>query len=410
MNLLNTLLEFARDLRAQKLRTFLTIFGITWGTVAVIVLLAFGTGFMRQTRVNMHGIGDQVVIVFPGRTTKVFQGLPDGRPVRYREEDVRALAREIPGIKAISAEYSNGSFPAKYGDKIEIPTTTGVYPVYSDIRNIIPQPGGRFLNDLDQLQRRRVVFLGDSVAKRLLGAENPIGKYVLISQVPFQVIGVLQHKTQNSSYNSRDQDRVFIPASTFASVFGATRLNNFIYQNDSPLFADATKKQLYEVLGRRHRFDPADKDALQIWDTTEFDKMLFYFFLAFNIFLGIIGSFTLTVGGIGVANIMYVVVRERTREIGVKRSVGAHRRDIMWQFFAETIFIVAIGALLGFLISYALVKLLGLLPIQEFVGTPVISPIVALATMTLLAVIALFAGFFPARRAANLDPVECLRT
>ena len=320
MNFLNTLIEFARDLRAQKLRTFLTIFGITWGTVAVIVLLAFGTGFMRQTRVNMHGIGDQVVIVFPGRTTKVFQGLPDGRPVRYREEDVRALAREIPGIKAISAEYSNGSFPAKYGDKIEIPTTTGVYPVYSDIRNIMPQPGGRFLNDLDQQQRRRVVFLGDSVAKRLLGAENPIGKYVMISQVPFQVIGVLQHKTQNSSYNSRDQDRVFIPASTFASVFGATRLNNFIYQNDSPLFADATKKQLYEVLGRRHRFDPADKDALQIWDTTEFDKMLFYFFLAFNIFLGIIGSFTLTVGGIGVANIMYVVVRERTREIGVKRS------------------------------------------------------------------------------------------
>jgi putative ABC transport system permease protein len=410
MNFLSTLIEFARDLRAQKLRSSLTIFGITWGTVAVIVLLAFGTGFMRQTRVNMHGIGDQVVIVFPGRTTKVFQGLPDGRRLQYREDDVRLLAREIPEIKALSAEYTNGSFPAKRDDKVELPATTGVYPIYADIRNIIPQPGGRFLNDLDEMLRRRVVFLGDSVAKRLFGAENPHGQYIMISQVPFLVIGVLQHKTQNSSYNSRDQDRVFIPASTFASVFGTTRLSNFIYQTRSPLLAETVKQRLYEVLGRRYRFDPADKDALMIWDTTEFDKMLFYFFLAFNIFLGVIGSFTLTVGGIGVANIMYVVVRERTLEIGIKRSVGAHRRHILWQFFSETIFIVAIGAILGFLISYGIVKLLGLLPIEEFVGKPVISPVVAMATMSLLAVIAILAGFFPARRAANLDPVECLRS
>jgi putative ABC transport system permease protein len=409
MNLLHTFIEFVRDLRAQKLRTFLTIFGITWGTVAVIVLLAFGTGFKRQTMVNMHGIGDQVAIVFPGRTTKVFEGLPDGRPIRYTEDDVRLLAREIPQIKAISAEYTNGSFPARRDDKIELPTTTGVYPIYGEIRNIFAQPGGRFLNDLDQQLRRRVVFMGDSVARRLFAAESPVGQYVMISQVPFQVIGVMQHKTQNSSYNSRDQDRVFIPASTFASVFGATKLSNFIYQTRSPLLAETVKQQVYEVLGRRYRFNPADKDALQIWDTTEFDKMMFYFFLAFNIFLGVIGSFTLTVGGIGVANIMYVVVRERTREIGIKRSVGAHRRHILWQFFSETLFIVAIGAVLGFLISYGIVKLLGLLPIEEFVGEPVISPIVTMATMALLAVIALFAGFFPARRAANLDPVECLR-
>jgi putative ABC transport system permease protein len=357
----------------------------------------------------MHGIGDQVVIVFPGRTTKVFEGLPDGRPIRYTEDDVRLLAREIPEIKAISAEYSNGGFPARRDDKIELPTTTGVYPSYGGIRNILPEPGGRFLNDLDLQLRWRVVFLGDSVARRLFGPENAIGRHVMISQVPFQVIGVMQHKTQNSSYHSRDQDRVFIPASTYAGVFGAKKLNNFIYQMRTPLLAETVKKRVYEVLGRRHRFDPADKDALQIWDTNEFDKMLFYFFLAFNIFLGVIGSFTLTVGGIGVANIMYVVVRERTREIGIKRSVGAHRRHILQQFFAETIFIVAIGAVLGFLISYGIVKLLGLMPIEEFFGKPAISPIVALATIALLAVIALFAGFFPARRAANLDPVECLR-
>src|SRR5574341_378587 len=291
MNFLNTIIEFGRDLRAQKLRTFLTIFGITWGTVAVIVLLAFGTGFMRQTRVNMHGIGDQVVIVFPGRTTKVFQGLPDGRPVQFREDDVRALTREIPEIKAISAEYASGAFPAKRGEKVERPMTTGVYPVYSDIRNLFPRPGGRFLNDLDLALRRRVIFLGDSVARRLFAAENPVGQYLTISQIPFQVIGVMQHKTQNSSYRRRDQDRVFIPASTYASVFGATRLGNIIYQPRSPLVAATVKQRAYEVLGRRYRFDATDKEALQIWDTADFDKMLFYFFLAFNIFLGVIGSF-----------------------------------------------------------------------------------------------------------------------
>jgi len=410
MHFLITLTEFIRDLQAQKLRAFLTIFGITWGTVAVIVLLAFGTGFKRQTSINMHGIGERIVIMFPGRTAKAFEGLPDGRRISFVEDDALLLQRQIRDIANISPEYSDGSIQAKYGENIQVPTTTGVYPVYAEMRNIIPQPGGRWLNELDLSTRRRVVFLGDETAKRLFADKNPINEYVLLDGVPFVVIGVMQKKTQNSSYNSRDNERVFIPASTFASVFGATRINNIIYQTTSPLVQKDVEKQVYEVLGRRYRFDPTDEDALGIWDTTEFDKILFYFFLAFNIFLGIVGSFTLSVGGIGVANIMYVVVRERTKEIGIKRSVGARKRHILIQFFLETFFIVAIGALLGFAISFGITKALAFLPIQEFVGVPAISPIVAGATIVMLAVIAILAGYFPARRAANLDPVECLRS
>lgn len=410
MHFITTLTEFIRDLQAQKLRAFLTIFGITWGTVAVIVLLAFGTGFKRQTSVNMHGIGEGIVIMFPGRTAKPFEGLPDGRRISFVEEDASLLQRQVRDIAKISPEYSDGSIQAKYGANIQVPTTTGVYPIYADMRNIMPQPGGRWINELDLNLRRRVIFLGDETAKRLFAEKNPISEYVLLDGVPFVVIGVMQKKTQNSSYNSRDSERVFIPASTFASVFGENYINNIIYQTTSPILQKDVETQVYHVLGRRYRFDPEDKDALGIWDTTEFDKILFYFFLAFNIFLGIVGSFTLSVGGIGVANIMYVVVRERTREIGIKRSVGARKRNIMMQFFLETFFIVAIGATSGFAISYGITKVLALMPIQDFVGVPTISPLVAIATIVMLALIALLAGYFPARRAANLDPVECLRS
>ncbi len=149
MHFLNTLTEFIRDLQAQKLRAFLTIFGITWGTVAVIVLLAFGTGFKRQTSVNMHGIGEGIVIMFPGRTAKTFEGLPDGRRISFVEEDAVLLKRQVRDIAKISPEYSDGSIQAKYGVNIQVPTTTGIYPIYADMRNIMPQPGGRWINELD---------------------------------------------------------------------------------------------------------------------------------------------------------------------------------------------------------------------------------------------------------------------
>jgi putative ABC transport system permease protein len=219
----------------------------------------------------------------------------------------------------------------------------------------------------------------------------------------------MQKKTQNSSYNTRDQDRVFIPASTFKSIFGDRYLNNLIYRPVDPDRSPAIKASMFQILGRKHRFDSADNDALGVWDTNQMDKMMKYFFIGFNVFMGIIGSFTLTVGGIGVANIMYVVVRERTREIGIKRSVGATRRSILAQFFAETLTIVGTGALVGFVAAVGLVELLGMLPVEDYVGTPRISGMVAATTVLLLIGIAILAGYFPARRASRLDPVDCLR-
>jgi len=410
MDRLQTLLrEFLADLRAQKLRTAMTIFGIVWGTVAIIVLLAFGMGFKRQLTANMHGIGEHIAIMFPGQTTKPWEGFGIGRPVRLIEMDAWLLAEKIPELRDVSPEYMDYGTSARLGENIISTATTGVYPNYGEMRNIIPEPGGRFINSLDIADRRRVVLLGDEVKRLLFGDRDAIGELMFIGEIPFTVIGVMQKKTQPSSYNRRDQDRVFIPATTFSSIFGYTHVSNIIFRPHDPRISEEVVQRVREVLGHKYRFDPSDKNAVWIWDTAEFDMFVFYFFLGFNMFMGLIGSFTLAVGGIGVANIMYIVVQERTREIGIRRAVGARRSSILMQFFAETFLVIGLGSVLGFLIALGIIQALQYIPIQDFVGTPELSPLVAIVTIGVLSIIGLAAGFFPARRAANLNVVDCIR-
>jgi putative ABC transport system permease protein len=408
-HLSTTLAEFIRDLKAQKLRAFLTTFGIVWGTVAIIILVAFGIGFKQQLGQTMHGIGERIAIMFPGKTTKAWQGFVPGRELSFTEEDTKLLATQIAGLKVVTPEYSKREIPVRVGINVMNPLVTGCYPEYSDIRNVIPERGGRFLNTPDEEERRRVVVIGDKVKEILFGDSKAVGNLVSVGGIPFTVIGVMQHKTQNSSYNSRDASRIFIPATTFASIYGEIHINNILYTPKDPRESESLNQQVREVLAKKYKFDPADKDAVWIWDTTEFDKFLFYFFLAFNIFMGIIGSFTLGVAGIGVANIMFIVVQERVREIGIKRAVGAKKTTIMSQFFMETFFIVAFGSSIGFLIALGIVQLLQFIPIKEFVGTPKISWEVVVTTITVLSAIGLSAGMMPAKKAANLDVVECLR-
>jgi putative ABC transport system permease protein len=402
--------EFFADLRTQKLRTSLTVLGIAWGTVAVVVLLAFGVGLERQTRKRFHGLGDRIVVLFGGRTTKPFAGFGNGRPIRLRADDVQLITREVTEIEQISPEFITRSARVRRGVKAASPAVTGILPVYGLMRNIIAEAGGRFINDRDVAERRRVAVLGDELAKLLFGDESPVGQWVFLGDTPFTVVGVMRPKLQNSSYQQRDKDRVFIPATTHYSLFGNRFLNNIVYRAKTPEITKQAERRVYETMGRKYKFDPQDKDALGFWDTSEWETRFGKMFVAFNIFFAIVGSFTLLVGGIGVANIMYIVVRERTREIGVRRAVGATRADIMRQFFVEALMIVSMGATLGLVFSLALVAALGGLPIKEFVGAPTISPKVLAATLALLAAVAFAAGLMPARRAASLDPVEALRS
>lgn len=408
MNSLSFLRQMLQDIRHQKVRTLLTLFGITWGTVSVALLVAFGEGLEARVRKNQRGLGDSIVIAWPSRTSLPWEGLGKGRRIRVSEDDLEALRREIPDAR-FSGEYARGQSTFRRERTRLTPDMSATNPVFAVMRNLIPATGGRYVSDLDVDRRRRVVFLGDKLKQDIFGDADAVGRTVMIDNVPFLVVGVMEKKAQDSSYGGRDQDKAFIPDTTFKGLFSERYVSNFIFQAQHPSLVPDVKKAVYAVLGRRLKFDPADKEAVGMWDTTEGEKFFSVFFLTFRTFLGVIGSFTLMVGGLGVSNIMYVVVEERTREIGIKLAVGAKPRFVQAQFLLETLTLTAIGGLLGFVVTLAVLFVFPFLGLDEYIGTPVASPFVVLTTAALLGTIGLAAGYFPARRASLLDPVVALK-
>ncbi|HET8796645.1 MAG TPA: ABC transporter permease [Thermoanaerobaculia bacterium] len=403
----DVLRQLFRDVRNEKLRTFLTVFGIVWGTVAISLMLAFGTGLHKQLVKNTAGLGDRIVIVWPGLTSIPYEGLGKGRRLRIAEDDIAAVRTEVQGLRRISGEYMN-TMRLDYGTKTLSTDISGVTAEFGDMRNLIPEMGGRFINPIDDAQQRRVIFLGDRLKQNIFGEADAIGKTLLLNQSPFQVVGVLKKKTQDSSYSGRDNEKAFIPSSTYRALSGDKYVDNLVFQASS---SDATQRVIDDVrtaFGKRLRFDKNDKEALSIWDTTENFQFFDTFMLAFNAFLGIIGVLTLIVGGIGVSNIMNVIIEERTREIGIKMALGAKQRWILGQFLLETMLVTFFGGAIGFAISYGICAVFPTGP-QEFIGKPELSPLVVALTATALGIVGLLAGYFPARDASRLDPVVAMK-
>lgn len=403
----DVLRQLFRDIRNEKLRTFLTIFGIVWGTVAISLMLAFGTGLHKQLVKNTAGLGDRIVIIWPGLTSIPYEGLGKGRRLRVTDEDLAAIRTEVQGLKRMSGEYMN-SMRLDYGTKTLSVDISGITAEFGEMRNLIPDTNGRFINPIDDGNQRRVVFLGDELKTSIFGESDAIGKIVLLNQSPFTVVGVLKKKPQDSSYSGRDKDKAFIPSSTFRALTGDKYVDNIVLQGSDPADAKQLIERVRVAFGKRLRFDKDDKEALSVWDTTEQFRFFDIFMLSFNAFLGIIGVLTLIVGGIGVSNIMNVIVEERTREIGIKMALGAKQRWILSQFLLETMIVTALGGAIGFAISYGLCAVFPEAP-QEFVGKPELSPLVAILTAVALGVVGLIAGYFPARDAARLDPVVAMK-
>ncbi len=404
----DALLQLHRDLKSQKLRTLLTVFGLVWGTVAVTLLLAFGAGLKKQLIKSAAGLGDRICISWPGLTSIPYQGLGKGRRIRITDEDLETVRPRVDGLKRMSSEYSD-SWKMVYNLKTYPVDVSGIAPEFGEMRNLIPVPGGRFINPLDMKHQRRVIFLGNEVAENVFGkGTDPVGKTVLFNGSPFLVVGVLTKKDQDSSYNSRDSGLAWIPGTTFRALTGRKYLSNFVYQSASALESKAVTDSLRAALSSRLKFDPADKEAFSVWDTTEQFKFFEVFMLAFSLFLGIVGSLTLVVGGIGVSNIMNVVVDERTKEIGVKMALGAKSGAILRQFLVETLIVTAIGGAAGFAISLAICSVFPA-SLEEYVGRPEVSPLVAGITVGILGLIGLLAGWFPARAASRLDPVVAMK-
>ena len=406
--------DFLQDLRAHRTRAILTLIAITWGTIAVVLLLSFGEGLGNQMMSGLLNAGDRIMIVYGGETGLTFEGLPKGRRVRMVEDDVSMLSRAIPSIDMISPQYRR-NITLTYGRFSITTECEGVNPMFEEMRRMYPAARGRFLNSVDVLDQRRVLVLGSEIAHDIFKEEDPIGKSITVDQVPFTVVGIIQKKLQTSMNNGPDVRRAIIPYSTFHTSYGNTYVNSIVVHPSDPGQQGRVKSEIYRVLGSKYRFDPSDERALGIWDFIEQEKISRKIGLGVSMFLFAVGFMTLLIAGVGVANVMYVVVKERTQEIGIKMAVGARRSYILSQFIFEALLLAFIGGSVGMLFSFTVVSAVRMLPAgdgisaMQFLGRPVLSATTMFMTTGVLATIGLLAGFFPARRAAAVDPVESLR-
>jgi putative ABC transport system permease protein len=410
---------FVRELKKERRKIFLTIAGIAWGTLTIILLLSFGQGLSTQMLRGQKGLGNNIVILFGGQTSIEYKGLPQGRRIRLLEEDCDLLHKNIPEIDRIAGEYDAWGITYKYGETVVNERVRGVSSIgYEDMRSQFPQPGGRFINDNDLQLRRRVVFMGCDLKKKLMGDVNAVGKTVFLNNIPFTVIGVMQKKMQMGMYGGPDADAAVMPASTFKGIFSDIYVDRIIYQVNQIDKSEYVNQQVQRVLARKYRYHPDDNNALHYWDVIKNSRATKKAFTGITIFLGVIGAMTLIIASVGVANIMFVTVKKRTKEIGIKRAIGAKKSLIKTQFIIEALLIDLTGGFTGGAVAYTIIRLVQSIPqdnadfgknmAMQILSNPEFSWTIAISTCTILGIVGLLSGFFPARRAAAIDPIKAL--
>ncbi len=417
MNLLEVLRTTFATFRAHKMRSFLTMFGIVWGIASVILLVGLGKGFSRQQKENWKSLGTDLVILWGGRTSAQVGGLAAGREIPLTIEDARLIQKECYLVRQVSPELTR-SLPESSAFNSANLQVTGIWPSYQDFRTLTIGEG-RAITQQDEDQEQRVVLLGYEARQQLFNGQPAVGATLSIRGVPYTVVGVLEKKKQNSDYNGRDNRKLYVPYSAMARDFPIQekpkaivvkgQLSNIVLAVGDPEEHQRAVAQVRAALGRVHHFDPQDKDAIFIWDTMEMSRMIMRIFDVMTIFFGTVATMTLCLGGIGVMNIMLVTVTERTREIGVRKAIGATRGDILRQFFAESAAITGISGIVGFTLGVGVCVALQKMPAPEFFPRPFVSTAAVVASVLTLSLITLTAGMYPAQRAAQMEPVESLR-
>lgn len=406
---------YLNEFRKRKKKTSLITFAIAWGTLSLLLMMAFGRGLTNQFKIGFQGLGEDLIMFSNGRTSKDYQGLPKGRSIRLYASDVELIRKQIPEIKRIGAEsYVDGVI--RYKNQELNRTLRGVQASYAPMRNIIAQMGGRFINPDDVKYSRRTAFIGWNLSDELFKGNSPIGKTIKINGMPFEVIGVMKKKLQSSNYQGFDYDHVYIPLSTLALVNSQRYIDRLHIQPLERKYSRMVENKVKAILGEKYRFHKDDEYAVGCWNTIDQGEIAAKVFMGIEIFLGLIGGLTLLIAAVGVTNLMYAIVKERTREIGVKMALGAKRRHIVRQFLLEAFLIFVKGTFWGGLIAFNIVSLVRMIPftyeitnIMPYLLRPVFSTELLLIFVSIMGVLVFLSGIFPALRASRMNPVDALR-
>jgi putative ABC transport system permease protein len=404
-----------RTLWSHKLRTFLTMFGIAWGIVSIVLMVAAGEGLRKGQEEQSKNLGKDIMIVFHGRTSMQAGGTRAGKVVRWEDADVQAVQAEGTNCQYALPELEQGDVRTHSNYNNAALLITGSYPEFAEIRSL-SVARGRYYNWDDEREGRKVAFLGSDAAKQLFPeGHNAMGENIYLNDVPYMVIGVMEKKKQDSSYDGWDVNKIFVPFSAMRRDFpdkppGTARtFDQLLVTPKSVQLHEACKRQVRTALARMHNYDPTDKEACPIWDTIQEAKAFTQMTDGMKYFLGAVGVVTLFLGGIGVMNVMMVAVRERTREIGVRKALGAPATAILRQFFVEAMIIAVVSGGVGLGVAYGLCALVNLLPMPDFFAGLLPTWKSGLLACGMLGTIAVLSAFFPARRAASIDPIEALR-